>query len=98
MSFTFMVCDRTSEDGQTERVICPVNEETGSPYINHSFDPKSFVDQYNDGVIIEVSEPTLILKKQLTEAKRLLEIAKKKLMSPGRDEIFSEEIERFLNK
>ena len=33
----------------------------------------------------------------LREAKRLLSIAKIKLISPGRFETFSEEIERFLN-
>lgn len=35
---------------------------------------------------------------ELEEAKRLLQIARIKLVSPGRYEVFAEEIERFLNK
>lgn len=93
MSFTFTI---VKKDG--ERVICPIKEETGEPYLAHSFDAQTFFDQFQEGIVIEISEKGHILKNDLTEAKRLLEISKNKLLNPGRYEIVAEQIERFLQK
>ena len=93
MSFTFTIVKKDKE-----RVICPVKEETGDAYVNHTIDCQSFFDQFQEGVIIEVSEPGHILKNELIESKRLLELAKNKLCSPGRYDLFAEEIEKFLQK
>lgn len=93
MSFTFTIVKKDEE-----KIICPVREETGEPYLNHSFDFQSFLNQFQGGIIIEISEPGHILKNDLNEAKRLLALVKEKLKNPGRYETFAEEIERFLQK
>lgn len=94
MPFTYMIIEK----GEERRLICPLNEKTQEPYTSHTYDAETFIKQFLPGVIIEVSEPGHMLKKDLEEAKRLLEIAKNKLCSPGRYETFANEIERFLNK
>lgn len=93
MSFTFTIVEK-----ENTRVVCPVNEETGEVYVDHSYDGNSFVNQFKEGVVLEVSEPGHLLKKDLEEARNLLEIAKNKLYSPGRYEWLAEQIERFLTK
>lgn len=92
MSFTFTIVEKESE-----KVICPINEQTKELFINHSFDAKSFIEQFKDGVIIEISESDTILKNELAKAKKLLSIVKDKLRSPGRYDTIADEIERFLN-
>ena len=93
MSWTFVIVDK-----KKKKAICPLNEETGKPYVNNSYDPVAFINQYRDGVTIEISEPGHILKNDLVEARRLLEITKNKLRAPGRYDTFADEIERFLEK
>ena len=93
MSFTFAIVKK--DEG---RVICPLNEETGDPYLAHSFDAQSFFDQFQEGVTIEISEPGHVLKNDLAEAKRLLSSVKDKLRNPGRFDFVADEIERFLQK
>ena len=91
MAFTFVVIEKDNE-----RIICPLNEQTKEPYTNHSFDVQSFINQFKDGVILEVSEPGVILKDELARAKKLLSAVKSKLRSPGRYDAIADEIERFL--
>lgn len=93
MSFTFMIIE--DKEGKW---FCPVDEKTGKIFVNHRYDAKSFINQYNEGVILEISSPGQILKNDLAEAKRLLEAVINKLRSPGRYEKIADEIERFLNK
>ena len=93
MSFTFIICDEI--DG---RLIRPLNEKTNKPYLGESYDAQSFISQFKEEIVIEISEPGHILKNDLTEAKRLLELAKRKLRSPGRYEMLADEIERFLDE